>query len=308
MVNPNNKQRRQVKQRVPVALVRDICAVTDPFCSHAVGAKSPHGSKVVTVPIRMKGIIQMTTSAGGEATMIFSPRVAVHTYYSAAAGAVPAVSAFDQSTGAFPSFVSEARVVSSGIRWWNVLPATAGGGSVVAFPLTDTDTILTDGASTAEMTNITGSHISDIREPGEFTFSPVEVTSRDFIVPSTGAIGTTSNSGWDSVGLTITAGASSVALNVEYVIHYECTIDSVSGNSLGQPSPARPVLIAAQELMNSIAVRTGTRETIHRMIKDKAYGVAKRLLSSGASAAANYLLPGSGYAVQALTNGVPDID
>lgn len=58
---------------MPSALVHKVCGLTDPFCTHAIGAKLPDGSNArsLTYPLHLS--TTMATDSLGNASMIFVP-------------------------------------------------------------------------------------------------------------------------------------------------------------------------------------------------------------------------------------------
>jgi len=65
IVNPN----KQIMMRNTHA----VCGLSDPFCSHANGAKFPDNSSVRTLPMSLRGTFDLVSSPAGVACFLFQP-------------------------------------------------------------------------------------------------------------------------------------------------------------------------------------------------------------------------------------------
>ncbi len=102
--------------------MHQICALTDPFCSHALGARYPDGNGGFTIPYQSRQFVAITTDANGAAGYLFqmaqpSAQYVPWSSINAGTGAVTWGTAQTdaQYTTFGTNFVSY-RVVSAGLR------------------------------------------------------------------------------------------------------------------------------------------------------------------------------------------------
>jgi hypothetical protein len=282
-------------------LTRDICAATDPFCDAAHGAASPFGTKLVTIPVSLRGFDTITSNVNGDAILLF--RCTTSTIgYTAVVNNNFTTAVLVSSVGTFPSFVSQARIVTAGVRWWNIIPATAGGGTIGVVAISEMADLM-DGVqhTSAQLNATSGVVISDLRTPGAFIFqSRDEIKSREFsnISTSTGIL----DSGFNGLALTIAGPVSQKILAYEWSFNYEVVLDPSQGVAVGTPTPAVPLVVAAINQFGLSSYITGDRDRIIKTMEARAFRAGAAVLRQGASMALNYMLPGSGAVVGAIAN------
>lgn len=302
----NKRSRRARGNGAGVAhLTTEICAVTDPFCPHAEGAVSPYGSKLLTIPYTLKGFQQFSTGAGGSIGIIFraSQSSAVANSSNGTANVFQSLT-YGTSGGSHPSFISQNRLVSCGIRWHCVVPATSGGGTIAVVPVQDDGDVMDNAQHAfADLTTTPGTQFFDLRKSGAFVFSPKDLQSREFQdAVSTDTVLTPD--AWNSVMLLITGPASTAVVDVEWQYHYEGLIDATVGLSLGKQTPPKPTVVKALGMLGQGTnnIFGGSYERITAMIKAKATQAARYLVNKGFTYVANSIVPGSGAMLPQLTD------
>jgi len=296
---PTRRQRRPRRKNANshAQMVKHVCAVTDPFCEHAEGAYSPWGSNQRTVPFTFRGYSAFGSGAGGDAIIYFGAERdeylcgASTTTTFAPAGVLPV------QVGTTPSFITQARLVSAGIRWWTPIAATSAGGAIAVIPITDPVALLATSTTTAEFTNTPGTVITDLRQPGTFVFSPRELTYREF-----GTMGATTTAptteDFNGVVLAITGPASSDVIIVQWEYHFEGLLDTTVGLSLGRQVKPKPHVNQILGMLdNMFGHYSGSPNSVSRMIYNKASSAVGALIRQAGSAAISRLLPPVGAAL-----------
>lgn len=74
---PRNKSSK-TKNGIGNTLVRQICGLTDPFCTHAYGAKYPDDSSAKTLPSRINWLTTMFCNSVGNSSRLFLPHVGMY--------------------------------------------------------------------------------------------------------------------------------------------------------------------------------------------------------------------------------------
>lgn len=302
--NPSRKRTRMSR-----ATYEAVCSMMDPFCPAAQGRHSPYGTSQVTIPVTLVGTAQITTNAGGGACFLMQPGPTEECIGIFNSTTSFTANAFNTSVGSFPSVVSDVRVVTAGVRWWNVMPATAGGGAVHVAPLSDCRSILDGGATTySSLLSIAGTQITDLRESGVFIFKPSSPADvENFNEASTGGSPSgAAQGGWNAVCINFRGPASTTVATVSWVVNYECTIDIQTGFTGTSSIPRNPALILAQESGPS-NLFTGSYESFKHYVDDtiRVYGdqFLKTGIKKGVEIAGNAIFPGAGTAI----GGIGDI-
>jgi hypothetical protein len=215
---------------------------------------------------------------------------------------------YDSNIGTFPSFISEARCVSAGIRWHCTLPLTGEGGTVSVIPLAD-DTTFLDGNThgLSDLLVTPGVEIANIRDPGVYVFPVLEPTLANQFQAVSSNAATGLNAGFGGVILCFNGPLTSYFSSVEFVFHYEGVIDETVNFGGGKKQPGSPMLEYYRDNSPGGYLR-GASDHIMRMLKDRAISFAKRYGVQFARTAANAMLPGLGNAAYMLTNAIPDVD
>jgi hypothetical protein len=294
-----------------------FCSVTDPFCKHANGAKSPYGSRQQTVSYTIRGVVDLTTPASGLVSILFRPVCGLLGYQfdtpATTDWTVPA--SYTQSSGAHPNFIEQTRVVSAGIRWWNTIPATQGGGTVVVVPIPDDNDIVGFGGSIpwSSLHNSPGVEITDIREAGSYVFQQVDVPKAQEFTDVTSS-GAPQNNGYESVLLNCTGPASTRVLFVEWCLHFEGVIDVAQSLAGGRIERPIPLGIQAQQNFKG-GYFEGQLSRVSMQIKNFARKHAKQTAIYGAkklgTAALTYAFGPAGAAAGegiGLLTDIPEVD
>lgn len=255
----NGRRSRRNPDRLGDKLVTRICGLSDPFCSHARGAKYPDDSSVRTVPFTFEGITTVLTSAAGTQAVFLWPQFTYLPIGFGSTASLPTESAWDARTNAAPlTSVSQYRIVSVGftlkrisaplyssgmvhIRSW---PSEAyspyGSMDIASYSATYSQDIpLQDCSEVA----ITLEHSSQMPQ----VFYDV---SSDSSTVSGG-----SSRGFNPVTLYLVGcPASSDVLQIHWVIHYELIFDTATAMAqiATPPPPANPVLTAAANSVTSV--------------------------------------------------------
>lgn len=71
--NKAPKKKKAPRPSVPPSIIHQVCGLTDPFCSHAIGAKLPDNSGIrsLTYPLHFR--TQLSTNASGVGAFLFVP-------------------------------------------------------------------------------------------------------------------------------------------------------------------------------------------------------------------------------------------
>jgi len=229
-----------------------LCALTDPFCIHANGSRTPDANNIKSLPFTLRNRISLTANSDGNFAELFIPAFT----YQIAAATVTAVTGATATytvltsaltTGLTPS---GARVVSWGIRARNT---TA--------PLTSSGMLRVRGFANGSGTNLasistTGYNVDfaedvPLQDCKEVTVIPRvlnDALARSYIPvattnPTANVADWVSN-GWAAVQISLLGGPASATVDFELIIHFELAFDdSDTGNLITKPSlPDNPAL------------------------------------------------------------------
>ena len=262
------------------ALVSHLCGLTDPFCTHANGAKYPDDSSARTLAYQYHGRTTINSDANGAASMLFLPNYVYQPFVSGTVVAGVTTWGAMTTSGGTVSGVEKFRIVSMGIRLRRISPPLTSSGMVrvrtIAAELGTTFQSM-DCASYARSesmdialqdcscVSIIFAHSSQM--PQRF-YLPADVT------PDTGVINWTSP-GFLPVTVAIDgAPASTGMLDVEFFVNYEFTFDEGSAMGLlATPAPpANTLLTAAASKVTSLASNffTSTAHALGERLRDRA--------------------------------------
>ena len=273
-------------------LVNAMCAQSDPFCPHAIGAKIPDGEGRNTLTFHHRSIFLMSPNATGVQYLTANPCGGFGTdkHYEHANGVVsthnyPATSSFSGSIGTQSAIFSSTRLVRAGIRATRAQADDAPNGYL----------------EISEVPN--SSDILDITEhsPTDFTHDAI-ATTLGSSTDSVTYIFDCSDSKWSTdadnneyvptVVFKAVSGDTSTNSGsywIEYVIYYEAEVDfgvTISTSIVGQTIPLDRPLMSWRKSANSAgAYLTGDPSF---RIEDKAKKFGKKLMALGAGATAAY--------------------
>lgn len=268
---PRNQKKSQPRRANPRAdlaitsahtkrLAHEVCGLTDPFCSHAYGAKYPDDSATRTLPWTAHKINTLTSGPTGEITGIFLPNYNYFSLHHCAttAGIATPGALFPDATS--PTDIQQFRIVSAGLRIKAVcaplyasgmvhirigdlqkaasygptfMPALFGGAESLDIPLQDCKDVTIMCPRTAQPRG-------NFYLPGVITPGSV---ATDWTAP-----------GFAPVTVSVSGGPTDVAvLSIEYVIHYELQFDfGINTAMLATSPPAyNPVVTSVANQLSS---------------------------------------------------------
>lgn len=309
--NPNNRKRQRSQQRqraltparaprrtgVPPSLISKICGLTDPFCSHAIGAKYPDDSSVRSLPYFHHFRQTLNSDVNGQGALLFMPQWDYYTFTEKATGTFPSVATWNGFASAAPiANASQYRIVSAGFRIRNVtaplnssgmvhirLWPSEKGGEYAGIDLTSyyntksLDVALQDCKDVC----ITVPHTSQMPQ----AFYPI---TRD-----SATVGNWQSSGFTPCTIYVSGvPASSAVLDVETFIHYELQFDATSGLAAAStpPPPANSMLTNAANRVTSVmpGIFQHGVERFGRLIADKAVKTVALYLGGPEALAASF--------------------
>jgi len=248
-----------------MAIVHQVCSITDPFCIHAKNAKYPDGKGIGSLPMQLRSTQNITTgttalSSQGGACYVFTGSLpfclngSTDATTSAGNWRLSAVNSNPFAATNFTSYADKYRIVSWGIIIRSIVAATTAQGFITVSRLNDFPAISTDqpigsmiGVEVKNYPIVPGMeiHVTGLR---------IGADSERFVSLDTS---TTDNIGWDTIKVELT-GAASVdsvkVLNVELVYNVEFTL-LLANQALSQfvtpPKPANNTVLQASARMQS---------------------------------------------------------
>lgn len=284
----NNSSRNAIIRRNLVA----VCALTDPFCSHAIGVKYPDASSLRSLPWALHSRTTITALATGNGSMMVVPNYinAPFVFGLTAVGGVATYGTLADATVNRIAGVNAYRLVSWGMRLKNLVPPLTSGGMVHIRCLTNREgfnlaTVDQVSYSRSESMDIPLQQCRDVHVVGVRT----DQRPADWYPPAFNPVGVGINSwlasGFSPVTVYVSGVTPSVAiLDVELFFHYELQFDDTSDlGLLATPAPvANPLLTAAASAASS---------------------TAKSLFNQGAEAVGAYLERRAAAAIGGLLGG-----
>lgn len=216
---------------------QDVCALLDPFCEHANGAKynAPGFADAPSVPFQAKTILTLTTGDTGYNIMFFHPNGfatpwAAKPVNTSLSVTVPTSQAEFQTYDNFFNcplssvadglLATRMRVVSCGLRITDAAPMTGAGGFIKCFSIDNFADWATDAINVSSALSHNTQRHFNRRVKGGVTLVPrrlgiVSETVDDVREWSL------STQGWESFCIIVSGSPSTVVCNVELVINYE---------------------------------------------------------------------------------------
>ncbi len=295
-------------------LGEQVCAMNDPFCPRANGARWSTVGSTPTVTYQYRGIVTLTpaSDSAGWAAMAFCPSNSKNFYSTtdlSLAGlswAVPAnLNAGDTALSAYMDACDEVRVVSAGLKWWDVSPKTGAGGTVVCQEYSSYDDI---GGTTVNVAALTAAPVTDAidrRNPqgGCWIQRPTDFNAYEFRAPVTNNNDTDNNNARSALIIGVSGELNTPLITVEMVINYEGVPAAASALlRLGKAQRDSALTRAAVQLSDGVwssiqTIRKGATASISAYIKN----YAKRAIGG-------YLTGGSMGAVAGLLTDAYDVD
>jgi hypothetical protein len=322
------KQAKKVKKSKPRApkhelamsgqhsrLLKQICAITDPFCDHALGSKWPDMNTLRSLPYTVRGFQTITLDASGNGCALFCPvwlgGVATGTVTGTTCGFTGNLGYWPGITGITPGQV---RLVSGGLTIANTgAPMTSGGVLVVASVA---------GGESVNLASIDmGSYLQQeirsrpfaacINAPAACVFRPGGTISRQFnntIAPQSVSAANTWD--WNSFCVMVQGGvANGAVVRVEFFLHFELTFPKGDAFNL-MLTPAAPnntfLQQAAADITSSIqTVAVDTAKQVGSNVMKKALKTVGKLAIS--AVAARFGGAGAATSAYAITDAM-DVD
>lgn len=256
-----NSQRLSGQRQPPAKLVQQVCALTDPFCSHANGAKYPDDSNTYTMAGTARWRVPMVTDADGSASLAFLPILSAGAFdLSAYIGVITGNTAvFTTPTGGFataPAGIDTVRIVSAGFKAVRTAAPLTSSGTVFVRQYganrgASFGTIQVDDYQTPFV------HDSALQDSKSITCISLHTNARPanfYERPPVANFGTQPLQGFSPSYISVLGGPASVeVMSVEFVIHYEFTL--TDSNTLGfflePPPPSNPLVTAAAAKVTS---------------------------------------------------------
>ncbi len=226
-------------------LVTAVCSQTDPFCSHARGAKLYDRSSTPSIGYQFQQLITMTTNASGLAVTEITAggfNMGVRSAATFTGSAVATWGSYVVPTAAswLTSNAYSARVVSFGVRAFNIVsPMNASGLVTVATAASTQSAYDTSSPDYQELERYTlNAHESTwVGKPVVADFSNYTVVA---------SVSTTVPTQWTRCYLTVEGGpASTAALSLEIVWNVEITL--LQGTQVNLATPAAPHVSAIED-------------------------------------------------------------
>lgn len=310
------KKKKANKSRMPNSgvpkLVKQVCAITDPFCEGAVGSKWPDESNAKSLAVTIRGTFPLITSASGMAAALFNP-VWQYGYVTSTTftNNVATFGNMSQFAGCSSFDPATVRLVSGGLKITGIGAPLSAAGTLSICHLNSDDVvdytnldILDPNAQNIEYYGIPGLAEKQVCA----IFKSAGPGSRLYNPPLASHVITATNTNyWQPILIGINGGAVSTAvIRIEYVLHFELQFAKGSAlNLVATPAATtnEPALSISSSIVATMgaAVEGGTK-AVEKAVTKKAEAWAYKMGYRAAGAAAGYVLgrgPGAslGYAL-----------
>jgi hypothetical protein len=277
--------------------------MTDPFCNEASGARWTDAvGQVATLTYQSRVLVTLGGDASGWAALTFVPEFFMlngsGNFYivNAITGNTITVAMPDSGDSVLAGISSAAnssggRIVSAGMRWWDVAPSTSTGGVVIATEWTDYQSYFNAvGTLNGGSVNMgSASEVYDRREEGAWVSRPSSPMAYTFNAP-------TDTPKWARTACTIsTSGAATTnILAVEMVLNVEVQVAAESAfTRLVRPNPVNRSSILAAKVAGEVESQItpfvhGGKQAVKRYIHNAAARAIGYTVRAGASALGAY--------------------
>lgn len=304
---PQNVQRRTVNKRKSrpsrkgnsMVSMEKICAISDPFCVAARGAKWPDAQSTRSVCIPVRGSFSVGTDANGNAARLMVPRWSTGVAaFSSITGTVATWSAMSAWVGTAAFSPQSVRLVSGGIKITNISPRLSAAGTLYlsSIPGGNSLNITTMDFADYGQEQMDTYTMSSLVDKSVFAFFKAGGNeSRQFnpvIADTSTAVLNTYD--WCPIVIGVTgAQTNTTVLRVEYQLNFELLFPRSDAMSLmGTPPPAADSVAAGGSSFVSSkigSILSGSYEVVEKVFAQK----AKQYLAGAAARAAGYALGGS---------------
>jgi len=282
-------------------LVRAVCSITDPFCTHAVGGKYPDDSSVKTAAWAYRTRVVMSSDTGGNLGYLFAPNYNYQPYLVGAPASASQCSFSTYTAGAPIANTSLFRIVTWGAKITRVVAPLNASGMVHVRVLGVQDGLGLDSidmlsyarsesfdcaVQDCKAVSITGTHTAQM--PQVF-YGPTATTPTNSILTWTAA-------GFTPITISVTgAPVSTAILEAEIWVNYELTFDESSSMGLfATPPPSANMVVtgAAAKVSSSLPAITKNGDDVGSTIRKTAAGaVAGFFGGPAAGALASMIMP-----------------
>lgn len=272
--------------------VEDVCALVDPFCTAALGAKYPDNSPTRTLPYSYHASATYASGADGALALLWHPSYAFQPITPSFTRVGSAVSVWSNFTAFTPiASVSRYRIVSSGFIVRNILAPLNSSGMLHlrSYALPDGGTY---GAVDCLTYNVSSSKDIALQETKEIA----AITQHSARLPqlTTNVVEDVAAINWADNGFTpLTiyvdgAPASTNCINIEIFINYELIFDDSAGlQQLATPPPPPNVPVVSATSIVTSEVKTVFHDTVRtaaRFVASKAAMALSTYLGLGPAA------------------------
>lgn len=280
-----------------------VCAVTNPFCDEAVGARYADAAATRSLPYTLKASTSVATGSGGGGVTILKATPQGIYQLSQVGGSTtdnPQLNALWVLLIGMPGEMDEARLTSWGVKGSTILPMTEQSGVIKVISLTDPPNVssfFSIGAytyGTIESYGATsGTTAHWIAKPSQ------QVQARRFLPPCTLPTTDTPDvemSGWQTLAVAVSgAPGGKTVLYLEVTAHYEFTLGaSTTLVPFAQPPPPpAPKVVQAAQQVTTLSPQTHWNKTNESV--DDWFKVATSAAIRGLSSAASSYLSGGGW-------------
>jgi hypothetical protein len=279
----------QTHPMVPRGVHEKVCAITDPFCANARGARYPDGAGGNTLTFQVRAHVSLATlSVGG--TVAYFLGSLPYSYIQAAsysAGNYTLNTTYTQTTQAqtWAAYLGTYRLTTAGIIIRNVLPALTAQGYIIVSKETTPPPV----SSVIAAGDVYGNEVETrplfAGQEVSVMFKPVGSIARTF---SGGNSSTTTNTGWDNIKIEVSGGpASTTVLDVEILYNVEFQLN-LSNEGLHQfianqnAAPAQHAIEASNNVISKMgSIVTGGVEDVGAKVLDKVKNTVEEFLTGG---------------------------
>jgi hypothetical protein len=200
--------------------------------------------------------------------------------------------------GTFPTGAQDARIVSAGIRWFDMSSEQIEQALVAVIPVAS-DNVMADGEiiTHSEIFSHPLASVETNKNNGQAYICKPNESANEFrtIDAGTAAI---ENTQFDGVFIGVMGNASKTYIGVEMIIHYELIIDVFSNTpgTVTNATQSSPNLLVARLWQAGFAsglIDANTKAKLEAYVKAKAKKAAITLIRTGVNMGVNYLTAGT---------------
>jgi hypothetical protein len=237
-----NRQKTPFTRGIDPFLLENVCALNDPFCPKSKGMRFVSATgNLATLTYQSRLLVTATTNTNGFVGFyidpqfslklgtadIYRPLIQVGSAPGYVATGVPSVADSVLAAAYASDEFGSGRVVSAGVRWWDVAPSTSAGGNVVVMEMNGFQAFRRATNINCDETQVGSCNdIFDRRTPASWISRPCDAQAYEFVDPLEDNVAI--NDKRTSLLMFITGGDSETVLSIEIVINYEFTVGASS--------------------------------------------------------------------------------